>query len=644
MKQNRLTSSWSKAGTGLLGLLAVFGILIAFNAIVSNTRLRADLTEEKLYTLSQGTRNILRSLEQDVVLKFYFNRSDGNVPILLKQYAKQIEDLLAEYELASRGRVSVQTYDPRPDSDAEEWAHRYGIAGQSVDIFGPRIYLGLVAVSGDTEAVIPGFDPRREDSLEYDLTRLIYRVTHPDRPRIGVMSSLPVLGDAPSMPFPGQQNQSRPAWIAFSELGKDYDVEPVDPEAHTIPTHLDALILIHPQNLPELTLFAVDQYLLGGGRLLVMVDPLSLADMELNPSQHPYGMNMPRPSDLDRLFTSWGVEYDPGQVVMDARALTRFRAENGSLQESPVILSLTANAMNPDDLLTGRLDAMLLPFAGSFRDQTGENITATPLINTSESSHLVDAMTAQYGAQALRNAAHGAGMPRHPAMRLTGTFQTAFPQGRPPVEDQDEESQQVFQQQNEPLTEGTSAVILIADVDFLMDHLCVEELNFFGAKAYRPLNNNLDFFANAVEQIAGSPDLIGIRTRGRFNRPFDKVIALEQRAREDWQAREEDLTRKLQATERQLHELQEAKESNQQFILSPEQELAIEQYREEELRIRRELKDVRKNLRREIEQLGFKVKALNIALMPVLVGFAGISYGLYRRKHREHCDGATGSE
>ncbi|MDP6490703.1 MAG: Gldg family protein [Kiritimatiellia bacterium] len=628
------SKSFWKASGGVAGILILLAILIAVNVIVSNMRARVDLTEENLYTLSDGTRNVLKQLERKVTLKLFFSSSDPAVPMQLKSYADQVTDLLHEYRKAAGSKVKVEQYDPRPDSDAEEWAQKYGIQGQQLGLMGPMIYFGLVVVAGDAEQLVPSLDPRTQQMLEYNLTRTIYRVTHPQKPVIGVMSSLPVLGRPQQPMMPGQPPAQSQPWTSFADLRRDYDLREVDVNVESISDEISALVLVHPKQLSPKTLFAIDQFVLKGGRLMAFVDPLCIADLESQPQASPY-QRPSASSDLPELFRAWGVGYNASEVVADMSAATRVRGAGNRVEDSLVWLSLGRPHINRDDILTTQLENVLLPFAGSFSDLTGEDMTFTPLLSSSTKSGSINAMSAQYGGDALRRQFRKGGTALPLAVRLSGTFKTAFPEGAPesPVADDDESDDgESAGESSTGLQSGESAIILVADTDLLVDRFCVQEVNFLGMRGQQPINDNLNLLANAVEQVGGSSDLIGIRSRGTFSRPFDRVQALEQKARDAWQTREQELTRSLQETQQQLREMQNQKESSQRFILSPQQQAAIAQFRERELEIKKELKEVRKNLRRDIEMLGIKVKAINIALMPLLVALGGVGYGLGRRR------------
>jgi len=308
-----------------------------------------------------------------------------------------------------------------------------------------------------------------------------------------------------------------------------------------------------------------------------------------------------------------------------------------------VLLSLTTEHVDRKDILTADLESILLPLAGAFDDNTGEELTVAPLLTSSEAATTVQAMAARFGGDMLRRELTEGSVPLDLAVRVSGTFRTAFPDGKPAGDpngaaaetdetDRGEGAEPI--EAGTGLSEGDSTVILVGDADLLADPFCVREMNFFGFTSYQPIDDNIAFLANAVEQLAGSSDLIGIRSRGRFSLPFDRVVALEERARSEWQARENELVQKLEQAQQQLNELQGQKDENQRFILSDRQKRAITRFREEEARIKRDLKDVRKNLRRDIERLGITVKVINIVLMPVVVSLTGVCLALHRRRRR----------
>lgn len=631
---------WKFTGS-LVGLLALLAILIAINLLLGRTRARVDLTEEKLYTLSDGTRAILKSLDAPVTLKFFFSGSAPEVPAPLKHFGQQVQDLLKEYELAAGGKVVVETYDPKPDSDAEEWAQRYGLAGEQIGVMEPALYMGLVVVKGDANTVLPFLDPRNEELLEYNITRMIARVANPKKPTLGILSSLPVMG-VRSFPYamPGQPRpKNQPAWVAFQDLNKDYEVRQLPIETDAIDPAIDVLVVVHPKNVSQKTLFAIDQFVLRGGRLLAFIDPLCLADAITQEA----AMGMARPaSDLGQLPAAWGIEYESDKVVADLAASTRVRRGDNTVEDNPIFLSFQKYNIDGKDIITSSLETLGLPGAGAFSGTGAEGLSFSSLLVSSEQSALVNAMAAQMGGDAVRRDFKSGHKRLNVAIRLQGKFKSAFPEGKPKeaadAEKKDPaagEKESAKKEDSAPaLKESAKAgtVILVADVDMLYDAFAVQEMPIFGQRAFQPMNDNLIFFANAIEQLSGSADLAQIRSRGRFDRPFDRVLQLQSKAQERWMLQERALQEKLESTRERLESLQTKKDKSQRYILSSEQEQEIATFKQEQIKTQRELKQVRKNLREGIEKLGVTVKAINILAIPALVCLAGLAFGWHRRQ------------
>lgn len=620
-------TGWCSGAAGLAILLVA---IFAINMIAGNLRIRHDFTEEKLYTLSDGTRAILSGLDRDVVLKFYFSRSMRGMPMALKSYARQVEDLLKEYELAGRGRVSLETYDPEPDSDEEEWALKYGLEPQAIDAYGSQVFFGIVAV-GEGEEAIPVLSPRNEQSLEYELTRMVSRAAHPAKPVIGVLSPLGVLGSPARQQMPGMRPRNEGGWLAFNELRRDYDLREVAAAAAEIPAEITTLVIVHPRDLPDATLYAIDQFALRGGHILAFVDPFSRAELLAN-ADSPMAMygGANGPSTLGRLFDAWGVGFDTMKVAADMRAVTRVSGGAGRIEETPVVLSLADRNMSKSALLTSRLNDMLMPYAGAFTLAAKDGVESEAIITTgADSSCMVDSFGIQAGMQAIRAQLRPDNQEHILAARLSGVLDTAFPEGAPA----DGTNAPAATAQH--LARGTSpaSIVIVADADMISDDVCVRIVNIgFGMQIPEPMNDNLAFFLNAVEQVSGNPALIGIRSRGRSNRPFEKVDDLAQRAAREYQAQEQQLSDKLMETRRKIAELQRQKQDSQKAIISKEQRDAIAEFRREEAAISHQLREVRHNLRKDIDALGARLKFINIALMPIIVVIAGICVAVARRR------------
>lgn len=604
--------------------LAVFAVsLAAADAVLANLPLRADLTAERLYTISGGSKAVLAKLDTDVTIRYYVSSSAAEMPASLKRYANEIGNLLKEYERASGGRLVVETYDPKPDSDAEEWAQRYGVEPQTVNPFGQPVYFGAVAVCGDREEVLPRLSPRMETTLEYDLTRLVTRVAWPERPVVGVMTSLEGVLGGVSSAMPQRYGARQPqGWAAFGELAKDYDVREVPDDAESIDSDVKTLVMLHAKNLSDKTLYAIDQFVLRGGRLIACVDPFSVKDLMASQQDGAQQFAV-GPSTLGKLFDAWGVKFDTEKLVCDMSAATRLNI-GGAVEDNPAFLTLSDKNMDDGDLLVSRLTQVMLPFAGTFswKGEAGGALSFSPVITTStEHSCLVDSYNVRFGMNALVRQLKPDGEGRIVAARLDGTFKTAYPQG-PDGTNAVENA----------LSEGRSSVLLFADSDFLADDFCVQVLRTpFGAMV-QPLNDNIALFSNMIEQFAGREELIGVRTRGKSNRPFTVVDDLEAEAMAKWQRKEAQLQEALRDTQQRLNALQSQKSADERLILSKEQQDEIMRFRKLQADTRRQLKNVRKELTAGIDSLGRLLKTVNIVLISALVALAGLFRGLSRNR------------
>lgn len=609
------------------GVIVILLTLVFINLIFSQLNVRWDATADDLYSLSDGTREILSDLERDVTIKFFYSRDNVNLPVHIKTYAKRMLDFLREYEYASDGRVTVEVYSPKPDSEEEEWAQKYGIEPINLPT-GERAYFGLVALSADQEEAIPSIDPTREAHLEYDITRLIHRVQSADQPRLGVISSLPVFGGPPPGLMRQQAAGSEP-WVFLSELEKTYQVEQIPVSAETIEPEIDLLLLLYPRDMTPTLAYAVDQFILKGGDAILFADPMCVSDG----SQSPAKSAIP-----ETLFSAWGIKIDPAKVLVDFDYATRLRNQNNQVENNPLWLSVGERAFNADDVTTAPLESMLFPVAGAIEKTDTGNLTYTPLIQSSQQSAMTEAFRIRFGVNQIRRDFKASADRYDLAVRLQGTFKTAFPAGKPEPEDSESEPSEASDEASETaeagLTEGTApaTVIVVADADLLFDAYYVSRQNFLGFNIARIFNDNLNFLLNSCEVLTGSDALIGIRSRGKFERPFTKVETLERRAQERWLAREQELVAKVEETNRKLRQLEGQKDDSQQLIISDEQERAIEKFEAEKRRINEELKLVRRKLREDIETLGTQVKAVNIFVMPMIVALAGVGYGLYRRR------------
>lgn len=606
-----------------IGIVAVGLILIAINFIAGWGRQRVDLTAERAYTLSPGTRAILAKLDTPVQIRFYCTKNATAMPVMLTTYAQRVEDLLAEYKQAAKGKIEIQRLNPEPDSEAEDSARLDGVEGQQLRS-GERIYLGVSMSLLDQKQAIPFLAPARERLLEYDISRAIARLATAEKPVIGVMSSLPVMGQPNPMMM--QRGQRPVPWALISELKHDFNVKTVELTAESIPDDVKLLLVIHPKASSDSLQYALDQFVLRGGKLVVFVDPLSALDRMAAQG----GMMPSSSSNLEKLFQAWGFKFDTQRVVADLENVAQ-------LQEgpNPTVLAFNETAINKDDVVTADADNLVMAFTGAFSGTPAEGLSKTVLIKTSHRAGLVDSMTAPMAGRQLASNLPGAGTEYPLAMRLTGKFKTAFPEGKPksgpanPAEQKPEEKPSA-----ESLKESTqpSAVVMVADSDMIQDQLSVREIQGLGQRLIMPLNSNLSFAQNVVEQLAGDSNLIAVRSRASRERPFTIVQKMQADADAKYRSKIKELEASLADTQRKVNELQKSKEGGQRFILSPEQQQELVNFRKTEADVKVQLKEMRKELRREIDSLENRVKWINIGVMPLAVALGGFGWALSKRK------------
>ena len=612
------------ASKGVVGLVAIAVITIAVDVILAKATIRCDCTADSLYTLSKGSKAVLGKLDKDVSLKFYFSASSAEMPMGVKTYAQEVENLLKEYERASGGRLIVEKYDPTPDSDEEEWAQRYGIEQQQVNPFGAPVYFGIVAVCGDRTEALGAMTQKTESTLEYDVTRLVTRVVWPEKPVIGVMTSLEGVLGGEMNPMMMQMGRRPPqGWAAFAELAKDYTVKSVATDVEKIDDDVKTLVLLHAKDLSDKTLYAIDQFVLRGGRLIACTDPMSFAEIRAGQSRQMMGMGGDGPSTLGKLFDAWGVGFDTTKITCDLSAATKLGNGRGGAEEEPAFLTLKPENMDKSDILVSRLTQVMMPFAGAFTFDAAKAgaLKFTPVITTSEdNSSSTDKMSMMSGMGSSMKAVPD-GKSRVVAARLEGQFKTAYPKGPDGTNDV-----------SKALSEGKSSVMLFADADFLADECCVRILRTPFGQIAQPLNDNLPLFSNVIEQFAGREELIGLRSRGASDRPFEVVDRLEAEAMRQWQQREAEFQEELNNTIQTIANMKSEKVGNGRIILSKEQQDKLAELKKTEAETRRKLKDVRKELTAGIISLGTRLKWINIALMPVLVVLFGLTRWFVRRK------------
>ncbi|PYM16133.1 MAG: hypothetical protein DME18_02260 [Verrucomicrobia bacterium] len=623
-----------------VGVAAMFVLLAGFNVISAALKQRIDLTREKAYTLSAGTKAILKKIDTPVKIRFYCTRAENATPetVFMRNYAQQVEDLLDEFKQYAGGKLTLQKLNPLPDSDAEDSARLDGIEGQVVSAEGEPFYLGLAVKMLDETVALPFLSPSRERMLEYDVARAISQVITPQKPVVGVMSALPAFGEFnPMMMRMGQRGQE--PWIIINELKRDFAVKEVSLGVDKIDEDIKVLVVIYPREISEGAQYAIDQFILRGGKVVAFLDPLSIADNRNSNPSNPLQGAMASGATLDKLLKAWGIEFDVSKAVADMTFKTNIRGQDGRPQAAAAVLSLTKDAMNADDALTSQLDNLLLPYPGVFTGTPAAGLKETVLLKTTKNSQLIDKIMAQFGGGDKDFKASDKEYAL--AIRLTGKFKTAFPDGKPGEKSAEKKDEAEKKEDKKPetkpdnsLKESTTdgVVILVGDSDMIFDPVCVQVQNIFGQKIVIPQNGNLNLAQSMVEQLAGDSNLIGVRSRATLNRPFTVVKRMEEKAQESYRSKIKELETSLSETQQKVNELQRTKEKGQRFILSPEQQQELAKFRQKEAEAKKELKQVRKNLRREVDSLENRLKWINIAAMPVIVSLSGIALAVYKRK------------
>lgn len=608
IKRTTLTAS-----SLLLLLVLLLALIVLSNTLLRGLRL--DLTENGLYTLSAGTRNTLAALDEPLNLYFFFSDEGSRDYPPLRTYATRVRELLEEYALHADGKITLHVIDPQPFSEDEDRAAAFGLQAVPTGAGGETLYFGLAGTNSvDGVATIPFFQPDKEAFLEYDLSKLVYNLAHPQKPVIGLLTALPMQGG-----FDFMARQPAPSWVVLEQLQALFDVRPLDPATARIDPDIDVLLLAHPKGVSEATLYAIDQYVLGGGKALVLVDPQ--ADIEqppTDPGNPAAALLADRSSDLATLFTAWGVTYDPAQVVLDSRYALAVSSQPGQYPVQHVgIFGLDQSAFAANDVITAELSSINLALPGVLRAREGATTTLEPLLTSSDAAMTVPAERVRLvtDPRELQQGFTPTGERYVLAARVQGAVQSAFPAA---VTTDPEQPPHLS------ASTGPINVIVVADVDLLADRLWVQNQDFLGQRIATAFANNGDFVVNALDNLTGNSDLISIRGQAVAARPFTTVAALEREANARYLATEQELELQLRDTEQRLAELQQSRTDNNSLLLTPEQQAEIEQFQDKKLEIRRQLREVQRNLDQDIENLGMVLKIINIALMPLLLSLAAL--------------------
>jgi ABC-type uncharacterized transport system involved in gliding motility auxiliary subunit len=625
---------WRRTGYGVGGLAAL-AVLFLGVVMLSNLGLRGmrlDLTQNHLYTLSGGTREVLAELKEPVDLYFYFSRdaAEKQSPLIMP-YANRVREFLEEITARSAGKIRLHVIDPQPFSDDEDHAAEAGLqALPGNDTGGDSLYFGLAGTnSTDGRSVIPNFQPDREEFLEYDVAKLVQELANPKKPVVGLLSSLPLQGQF--NPMTGQMGDT---WPVLSQIEQLFTVRSLTPDLDHIDKDVDVLMIVHPKNLAPKALYAIDQFVMRGGRVLLFVDPNSGADTSGQDPQNPFaGATANHSSDLEPLLTAWGVAYDPTQVVGDLDLGLEVRA---SMQGPPTrhiaILGLRRDDMDRKDVDTAALDTINVATAGFLAPRPGASTKFEPLLMSSTNAAPIPAshFNALTDPASLRDGFKPTGTRYALAARITGPVTSAYPQGAPP------DPKPAAGPPIAHMAKSTvpANIVIVADTDLLMDYLWVQTRELLGQRIAQAFANNGDLVANAIDNLTGSGALISIRGRATFSRPFERVEALKRQADDRLRSKVLELQSELQQTETKLTELQSKRNDQSSLMMTPEQDQELKRFTAEKARVRKELRETQRGLDVDINRLDDWLKVINIAVAPLLVAIAGALILSFRRKRK----------
>lgn len=610
------------AATFVVLAILFVGLTVLFDHVFRGARL--DLTENRLYTLSAGTERLVSTLREPVNLYFFYSREASEPVPQLRTYATRVRELLEEIAARSDGKVRLHVVDPVPYSEDEDRANEFGLRAVPLGPTGDGVYLGLAGTnSTDGRATIEFFNPQKEEFLEYDVARLIHELAVPKRKVVGLLSTLPV-----AAAFDPASGGMRPSWAIDDAMRELFEVRTIAPDATVLPAELDVLMVVHPKGLSPALAYAIDQYVLGGGRLLLFVDP----DAQQDPSgaeRTAYYAGSDRASTFEPLLAAWGVKYDAGRVFGDLEhALLVGDPGGGAPERHLAFLGFGAGTFASGDVITAALDTVNLATPGFLVPTPVKGVTFEPLLTSGTQSAPIstEKLAMAVTADGLRSGFEPTGERYVAAARVSGALPSAFPGGPP--------AGVAARAPHLQVAAKPANVVVVADTDLLSDMLWVRTQTVFGQRYSEAWANNGDFVLNALDNLTGSADLISIRARATFSRPFTRVDALRAQADDRLRAKEIELERELAATEQKLVDLQRRREDQASVALSPDQQRELERFQQEKVRVRKELREVRRGLDEEIERLGATLRLLNVAAVPALLSLAALAVLALRRRRR----------
>ncbi len=627
-------NSTDRSSRAMIGLGLAVVLFFAAN-IFSNTAfksLQLDLTADKLFTLSDGTKSVLVSLDEPVDIRLFFSRALGERSPDNARYHNRVRELLLQYTKIAGGKIRLTFENPEPFSSSEDRAVAFGLKGIPVNEAGDQGFFGLAGTnSTDDQVIIPFFATERETFLEYDLTKMVQRLFNPTQKTVGLLSTMPIAGGY--VPEFGTTQR----WPVVERIMEFFRIMPLPTEIREIPEEVDILMLVHPVGLKPHTMYAIDQYMLQGGKALVFVDPVVEAEAASTRQQ---GFR-PRGSNFNKILEGWGVRMVPGRVAADLDAARRVNVRQGAqikVADYVAWLSLTESNFDIGDVVTGNMSLLNVASAGVLEPAKDTNIQLTPLVKSGHRAQKIDALKIRNGADVL--ALFREFKPEDQdlilAARVSGKGVSAFPEGPPPKNlapgPRAAEAQQKAAHLNDAKKSMTA--IIVADVDMLHQRFWLEVNESMGQRVMVPNANNGDFVVNALDYLSGSDALIGLRARGKSTRPFTLVQEIRKEAEQRFSDKEAQLQEKLVGAQNRLNELMSREADQSDTILQNNQKRAMEESRTEIVGIRTELRDVQHALRKDIERLESWMKFFNIAAVPLLLGIATLIFTVVGRMRR----------
>ena len=647
------------SGTGLLTVAVA--LLVSVRLISALPSIRIDLTEDDLFSLADGTRNIVSGLEEPIELLFFYSESATEDQPQIRSYGTRVQELLREIVIASGGNLVLSIVDPEPFSEEEDLATQYGVQPVPVTQGGQGIYFGLVAVELDNEKdpalrvseTMPLIRPDQEQFLEYEFMQLVTRVANPDLKVVGLLTTLDI--DGGFDPMTGQATQQ---WMITDYIRQLYDLRRIETDTEIIEEDVDILMIVHPEGLSEQTLYAIDQHVMRGGETFVFLDPTadSMVSRSERGSMIPAGMR----SDLPGLLEAWGVDYASDKVLTDNTLALRVQMGQGSRPVAHIgMIGANRTALAGDDIITRRLENLNLSSVGALAPRDGATTRFEPLIQSSSDAMLMNASLLEdvLDPSVLFDEFVSANERYTIAARVSGVISSAFPEGRPVSkdaaadaseeeaeadDDNDSDEARIEKANSDSATveghltrtSGETNILLFADTDVLTDRLWVQVAQFMGQRIPQPYANNGDFVINALDNLSGGADLVSIRSRGRYSRPFERVVKLQREADDRLRTEEAALLERLAETEEQLAALNTDEGGQLLGQLTPEIQTEIDRFNAELLDTRRSLRDVQFQLTADIEALGSNLKWFNTAAIPMLLTVIALFMSLTRARRR----------